>query len=601
MPPPVPSAALKRIGRRAIQATETRLRIRAPRTAGGPRTAGAWRLAREPAAVFVLIAVLSVAWLMFEGRHITFIGDEWDWLLHRRGTTLDVFLTPHNEHLSALPILVYKLFFQIFGASSTVPFRLLDAVLVAISAGLLFVLVRRRLGGWVGLAAAGVLMLLGPGWNDLLWGFQIGYMASLAAGLGAFLALERRDRNGDVLACVLLIVSISSSSVGLTVLVGVLVELLVLALGLAPRHELHGPASRRVGWQRLWVAGIPLLLYVLWYAGYGVSSVRLSLLPTIPSYDFHGLAAVAGSLTGLTRPLQSGYDASTDVGTAIAVLLLVGLAVRFVRGAPLSARFWAAATTAVAFWTAAGLSYVAGRDANSSHYTLPVAPFVILALIEAFLPVRVSGRALIVLAVASLAAVVSNLGFLHTGAKLFSLTSQYNKAELGALEVARGTVLPTFRPYEPGAAGNVKLSNLVPIDAGSYFAAIDSFGSAADDVAEIRRRPEAVREAADFVLVKAERLALAPAGTTGGNCTRTTPANGVIEISSGPGTVVLQPQHAPATNVLLRRFADAYSLAALGPLAAGHQASVFFPRDKSSLRWHIRILSSASVRVCAAA
>jgi hypothetical protein len=207
---------------------------------------------------------------------------------------------------------------------------------------------------------------------------------------------------------------------------------------------------------------------------------------------------------------------------------------------------------------------------------------------------------LVVLAVASVAAIISNLGFLHTGAKLFSLTSQYNKAELGALEVARGTVLPTFRPEDPAVAGNIKLSNLVPIDARSYFAAIDSFGSAADDVAAIRRRPEAVRDAADFVLVKAERLALVPA-TPARACPLRVPVNGVIELSSGPGTIVLQPRLAAVANVLLRRFADTYSFVALGPVAAGGQASVTFPRDGSSLPWHIQILAGSELHICAVA
>jgi hypothetical protein len=149
-------------------------------------------------------------------------------------------------------------------------------------------------------------------------------------------------------------------------------------------------------------------------------------------------------------------------------------------------------------------------------------------------------------------------------------------------------------------AGNIKLSNLVPIDARSYFAAIDSFGSPADDVAEIRRRPEAVRDAADFVLVKAERLALVPA-TPAGACPLRVPVNGVIELSSGPGTIVLQPRLAAAANVLLRRFAATYSFVTLGPVAAGGRASVTFPRDGSSLPWHIQILAGTELHTCAVA
>jgi hypothetical protein len=524
---------------------------------------------------------------MVEGRHIAFQNDEWDWLLHRRGHSLGVFLRPHNEHLSAIPIFVYKLFFQLFGATSTFPFRLLDAALVATSAGLVFAFVSRRIGSWVALAPAAILLFFGPGWNDLLWGFQIGYTASLAAGLGVFFALDRRDKAGDLLACVLLMVSLACSSVGLTVLVGALVELSL--------------RSRREGRQRLWIVGLPVLLYALWYVGYGVSSVKLSRVTSIPLYDFQGLAAVAGSLTGLASPQAAAYDVSLDPGTTIAVVLLIGFVVRFIRGAPLSARFWAATATALAFWTAACLSYVSGRDANSGHYTFPVAPFVILATVEASSSIRLGRRGSILVGAASVAAVVSNLGFLNQGAKLFDLTSQYERAELGALQVARGLTAPSFRPEDPSIVAIIGVHNMVPIDAGPYFSAIDAFGSAADSVSTILMQPEDVKEAADLVLAKAEGLALRPTGLSAQTCLQRDPAGGGIDVTSGPGTIVLEPLRGEISDVAMRRFADAYQYVTLGSVSSRKSVSLRLPPDRSSLPWQIRIVTTSQVRICGAA
>ena len=63
---------------------------------------------------------------------------------------------------------------------------------------LLFVYARRRVGDLLALGAAAVVALLGPAWPDILWPFQIGFLGSLAAGIGALLCLDRADRRGDI-------------------------------------------------------------------------------------------------------------------------------------------------------------------------------------------------------------------------------------------------------------------------------------------------------------------------------------------------------------------------------------------------------------------
>src|SRR5437660_11653873 len=74
------------------------------------------------AAALVLVACLIVA---HAARNVIFSGDDWTFILHRRGFSAGVFLRPHNEHLSALPIAAYKLLLAVFGASSYVPFMVL--------------------------------------------------------------------------------------------------------------------------------------------------------------------------------------------------------------------------------------------------------------------------------------------------------------------------------------------------------------------------------------------------------------------------------------------------------------------------------------------
>jgi hypothetical protein len=91
----------------------------------------------------VLVGCLVVG---FEARDGTFTGDEWDFILNRRGFNADVFLGPHGEHLSALPGLAYKALLQVFGGGSHVPFIVLAIIVHGIACLLLYVLARRRVG-----------------------------------------------------------------------------------------------------------------------------------------------------------------------------------------------------------------------------------------------------------------------------------------------------------------------------------------------------------------------------------------------------------------------------------------------------------------------
>src|SRR5205823_4599840 len=86
---------------------------------------------------------------------------------------------------------------------------------------------RRRVGEWLALLGACLILFFGPGWIDLLWSFQIGYTGAIAAGVAALLAIERNDRRGDALACLLLLLSITFSELAVPFAVGAFVFVLL--------------------------------------------------------------------------------------------------------------------------------------------------------------------------------------------------------------------------------------------------------------------------------------------------------------------------------------------------------------------------------------
>src|ERR1700749_1880540 len=94
-------------------------RTQAPEPPAGEPAARRWDLAALAALLVVTAAVL-----IREGRHTGFYYDEWNFVLQRRGWDLRARLAPHNELLSLVPGLVYKILFVVVGLSHYEPYRL---------------------------------------------------------------------------------------------------------------------------------------------------------------------------------------------------------------------------------------------------------------------------------------------------------------------------------------------------------------------------------------------------------------------------------------------------------------------------------------------
>ena len=206
--------------------------------------------------ILCLAGLVAAAWtvLLVLESDLTFFGDEWAFLLGRPGSERRGLPRSAQRSHRAGAVSIYKLLLATFGMDSPLPFQVVSTLVFLLSATLLFAYLRRRVGDWPALLGSALILFLGASWIDLLWPFQIGFSGSIAAGLGALLALDRDDRVGDRIACALLVVSTSFSELGVPFVVGALVSVLV---GGRPR----------IG--RLYVAFVPLALYAIWWLGWG--------------------------------------------------------------------------------------------------------------------------------------------------------------------------------------------------------------------------------------------------------------------------------------------------------------------------------------------
>lgn len=559
--------------------------------------------ARAATLLLAAAAAASAALLLLYGSRLTFLLDDWEFLIYRRGFNADAILLPHGENIAIGPVLVYKALLATVGMDSALPFRVVSTAAFIASVALLFVYLRRRVGPWAALAGAAMILFLGAAWEDLLWPFQIGYFVSMGAGLGMLLALERGDRNGDRLACALLALSLLFSSLGIPFAAGAAVAILL--------------GGRETWRRRAYVVVVPLALFALWWLGWGReadTSITLGNIVTAPLFLIDGVASSLSSLLGLATPRDEAGIGALDWGRLLLVIAVAVAAWRLWRLGRVPTWLLVAATIAAVFWLLAGINEKSGREPTASRYQYVGAVFLLLIAAELARGVRLRRGAIAALFAVTALAVMSNLAFLDQAYTSYKGTSDTERADLAALEIARGRVKPDFILDK-----DIARTEYVHIEAGPYFSAADAFGSPAFSEDELAAAPEPAREAADLVLANALPVSFTtgvsepefggPAPSVADaagpslaerSCLVVGPPEGggsrLVELPPG-GAVIEAPPRSPAA-IKLRRFATTASSVIAGEVPPGQRAVLEIPTDRSARPWVLELEARGLASVC---
>jgi hypothetical protein len=533
---------------------------------------------------FIAVAValfIAAAMVVFQaGRDTTFYWDEWDFIQKSRTGGWDTLLAPHNGHLSIIPILIYRAFFDVVGLRSYLPYRLVLIALHLMCCLLFYVLAVKRTGTVLALILTSMLLFLGNAWQDLLAPFQMSFLISIAAGLLALICIGNSTTIGNVATAILLLVSVASSGIGIPFIVAAGVWILARPAPLAT----------------IWVVVPVGILYVAWYFTHGVPQARISNLPYVPVHMLRSAAGAVGGVTGV----------GTDWGL---ILLVVGLTLVFVRLARTTLRPAMASfiVLAGAFWFLTGVTRGSLGDADANRYIYPGSIFVLLIVSEALAYSRIHPAVVTAVATMALFAIGANLVALSMGSNQLRASSATVRAELTAVEIARNVVRRDFQP-DP---------LLLPqVSAGPYLDAVNALGSPAYSVATLEKSPEDLRAASDGVLERAEVIRLegmsaapkngpAPSADQriafeqdGQSCLRLTiPASGATFTSPPRGIYLVSGDGSPI-HVQLRRFADDFAVAAVPVDGSGPIYSLRLGFDDVSSAWHVKLLASGAIKVC---
>jgi len=549
----------------------------------------------------------SAAAVLWVTRGEGFLGDEWGYYASYPEFALRDILGPRNGHLQLVPIPLYKGLIELFGPSH-VAFRLILVALIMLCGGLVYELVRRRVGDWLALGPAVLVLSFGAGGETYASTLGIVVVLTIVAGLAMLLCLERRDLAGDIGACLLLAAALATYGPGIAFLAGAAAVILL--------------ASQRPEWRRTWVFGVPLLLYLAWRLwsppglGDGPRVTLVNLLQLATSI-LDSIAAALAAMTGMVGVTGDNAPAVIELGwgQALLVPLVIGTVLLLRRRGRVDRWIWAALAMPLVYWAAIGVVSSAVRPPAAPRYQLLSAIFIILFYAQLAVGVRLSSRAVgVVLAAFGLAA-LANLGALATFGHHLRANSDENRAELAALELIRDRVDPSFSIESTGQTTSIP-DLLIP--AGQYFAAADAHGSPAMSLARLRASPEYVRKAADAELIRALRLspralrgalqvggALLPGAATGletqvrGPCLQMIPRQpgAASELTLPPGGFSVRPDPGPPPKLTLLRFARRGATPLPSPATAQTQV-VEIPPDSSSVPWRLQLVARAPLTLC---
>ena len=546
--------------------------------------------------------VLSAIALLWLGRGQTIRGDDLEYAsrIATQGLGHSLLHTPANKYLIAVPLVVYRVLFGVFGLNDYFPPRLLTVALVLTSGALFYALVRRHVGYVLALLATVMLLFFGSGWEEVLTAMRLPSLIAVASGLGALLALTKRELLWDLVATVLLCVAVASHPTGVALTAAAAVMVLL------------SPSPRR--WTRTWVFLVPAAVFVAWYLIWRTTAPTP--VPNTASDVFlfvrESWVMLCATVTGLSGVLPIpvyGQPVAQIVGALLFTLLVMVTVLRFRELPPL---FWAALVGLAVLLVSTRLTVGAVlRSPDQVRYLYPETILFLLVLAGLAASVKFPRWVHAAVSVVLALGIASNVAMLVNGGDISRARSQVTKGQLSAYRIAGDDVIPSYH-------------GLVATTAAQDLAAMRRFGAAGLAPPDLLAAPTTTRLAADQALVGSLGIETKPAAkkpnrsgptpevvnvTAGrasqsGGCVILSPPKGtsgqsgqqvLAELSLPPAGVELSAPDLAHAHLYLGRFAPPSVL--LRPVQ-GHFATLATPLGQSNVPWKLRIASDQATAAC---
>ena len=288
-----------------------------------------------------------------------FFADEWEFITRRSRPagfvdTIRMYLRPHNEHWSTLPLLVYRAIFGVVGLKAYWPYLIVH---LAAHVVLGWLLARRlRTDGArvpVVLLFTAMFVFLGAGSENILWAFQTAWIAAVAFCLIGLEIVDRAAAQKEF----------SKRAFGSLWVVGV-AALMCAGTGVSSVVAICLSVLLRFGWRKaLLVGSVPGVVMAIWLVTFGRDN---SSAPVYWGYSPYRVGGYAW------RALVGMIDRTTGfagLGAIAAVALVVGALHHYRELSQSSASALSLAVAGVFFSIVVAFGRIPFDDPEASRYS----------------------------------------------------------------------------------------------------------------------------------------------------------------------------------------------------------------------------------------
>ena len=500
----------------------------------------------------------------------TFTFDEWMFFTDRREFSFHALVSGHNGHLSIVPAFVYIFVFKTFGYADYEIFRLM-AVFVHLAITLLAMDRIRRRHGWLIAAPIGVaLALMGGGAENILWGFQIGFMGGLLYFLIAWRCYERSLESSSflwpLLTMIAVCLSVGSAGTGIA---SILVMLFL--------------TIRTSQWKRLWwVSVIPGVMYAAWYLRYAGSDSSSSAIQAIPAFIARSASSSVSAIFGVDH-----------IWGQLAIGVLVAYSVHLFRSRKVTRSTLAMPIFVLLFWFATAYGRALIGNPDSSRYLYIGVFGILLSVSESvtstlWTRTRAATMAKIGVVTLSALAIWGSHAQMRFWSDIHLSLSETAVGQLSIVEAHRKNIDP---------ATIVQTIGPVPVLlAGDYLAAIDAIGSSpVQDVRELVSAPRQARLAADDVLISLGIMTVVGTEEELIDCSGQLNEENSISVEPGEQIQFVVTEEVTAT---MARFFDLYSRGFNDRVLQPGNYSAILQKDSLGGSLDVQFSDSAAVLIC---
>ena len=502
--------------------------------------------------------------------HNTFTFDEWMFFTGRRNWSFHALVANHNGHLSIVPATIYISVFKLFGYAHYEVFRLL-AVVFHLAVTLLAADRIRRRNGWFIASAVGLaLALMGGGSENILWGFQIGFIGSLLFFLIALRCYERSlemtDLAWPLLTMIAVCLSVGSSGTG----IGSILVLFFLTI-------------RTPQWKRLWwVSVVPGVMYAAWYVRYAGSENTHSTVSVIPAFVANSASYSMSAIFGIDH-----------IWGLLMIGALVAYFIRLISAHKISRHSLAIPVFVLFFWFATAYGRAIYGHPESSRYLYIGIFGILLSFSENVTShqwTRVRTAKLVKVGAMTLSALA--IWGSHSQMQFWSdihlSLSQTAVGQLSVIEAHRSGIDP---------ATILQTIGQVPVlQAGDYFAAIDAVGSSpVQNVRELVSAPPQTRMAADDILFTFGFARVVATENEFVNCVSQSESQNLLSVEPGGEINFVVTQEVTAT---MARFFDLYSRGINDQVLEPGNYVALLKTDTLGGSLHVQFSDSSAVLIC---